>query len=192
MKRIGLTGGIGSGKSAVAKLLHAEGIPIIDADEIARELRHPGALGHQKIITRFGTDDRQQLRDLISRDPQARADLEAILHPLISAESQARMDQAAMDHPEAPFLLYEATLLIEAGRARDFDGLLVVTAPIESRIQRILARDPMSREQATAIIQAQNPDEYRLKQATWVIENDGGFDDLKLKVRKALEQIRQA
>lgn len=192
MKRIGLTGGIGSGKTAVAKLLQAEGIPVIDADLVARDLRKPGGPAHRQILDRFGTDDRLTLRDLISTDPKARADLEAILHPLIMEESRFRMDQAAISYPEAPFLIYEATLLIEAGRAPDFDGILVVTAPIESRIQRILARDPMSREQAEAVIRAQNADEYRLKHAHWVIENDGGFDDLKLKVRKALEQIRQS
>ncbi|MBS1958709.1 MAG: dephospho-CoA kinase [Bdellovibrionales bacterium] len=192
MKRIGLTGGIGSGKTTVAKLLQAEGIPIVDADEVARDLRKPGAAGHQQILARFGTDDRLKLREIITQDTQARVDLEAILHPLILQESRVRMDDVAMRHPEAPFLIYEATLLIEAGRHSDFDGILVVTAPEESRIQRILTRDPMSREQAQAVVQAQNLDDYRLKHATWVIENDGGFDDLKLKVRKALEQIRQS
>jgi dephospho-CoA kinase len=192
MKRIGLTGGIGSGKTTVAKLLQAEGIPIIDADQVARDLRAPGGAAHAAILTAFGTDDRAQLRDLISRDPAARAQLESILHPMILQESSKRLDEAAAAHPEAPFLIYEATLLIEAGRKTDFDGILVVTAPLEARIQRIIARDPMSREQAAAIIQAQSPDEFRVQHATWVIDNDAGFDDLKLKVRKALDQIRQS
>jgi dephospho-CoA kinase len=192
IRRLGITGGIGSGKSTVAKILQAEGIPVIDADQVARDLRQPGALGYEQILARFGTVDRQELRNLITQAPAARHDLEAILHPLIQAESNRRLNEAATQHPEAPFVIYEATLLIEAGRAADFDALLVVTAPTEARIQRILARDPMSRAQAENIVATQNPDSYRLEHADFVIENDAGFDDLKLKVRKALEQIRQA
>lgn len=192
VRKLGITGGIGSGKSTVAKLLQNEGVPIIDADQVARELRAPGGLAHDLILQKFGTTDRQILRDLISKDPQARHDLEAILHPLILSESRRKLDEAAAQHPEAPLVAYEATLLLEAGRAQDFDAILVVTAPEEARIQRILARDPMSRAQAEAIVRTQNSDDYRMARAHFAVQNDGGFDDLKLKVRKALEQIRQA
>jgi dephospho-CoA kinase len=95
-------------------------------------------------------------------------------------------------HPGAPFLIYEASLLIESGRLPDFDGLIVVTSPLPDRLSRIMARDGTSQEAALAMIEAQNSDRFRLKHADFLIENLGSVEDLKPQVLKVLEQIKSA
>jgi len=198
MKRFAITGGIGSGKSSVVKIFNELGIPSIDADAIARQLREPGQPAHQAILNRFGTDDRQTLRTLLSQDPQAKRDLEAILHPLIQAASEAEMKkieaQASQLPPDRrpPFLLYEAALVIEAGRAKDFDGIIVVTAPDSLKIARIQARDHASAEAAQAMIQAQMSDAERLNHAQYRLENAGSMEDLRQVVRNLLDQLKLA
>ena len=192
MKVIGLTGGIGSGKSTVATLLQAFGAVLIDADELARRAREPGSPGHLAILARFQTDDRAQLRKILTESPQAKKDLEAILHPLIREASTREIERLKKTHPEALCIIYEATLLIEAGRADDFDLILVVTSPIAQRIQRIGERDKVSPEQALALIETQNSDEFRLAHADLVVVNDEKLPDLEKKVRKVLDQIISA
>ena len=188
----GLTGGIGVGKSSVARAFEKHGVPCLDADQVARTLRSPGKAGHTAILKRFGTDDREKLRAIISQDSEAKRDLEGILHPLIHQESTRLLQEMAEAHPHAPVILYEATLLLEAGRKQDFDSLIVVTAPLEERIDRIIARDKMTRDTALALIKAQNDDEYRLKHAHYVIVNQGSLQDLDQEVRKVLDQIISA
>jgi dephospho-CoA kinase len=193
MKRYGLTGGIGVGKSVVAKLFSEEaGIPTLDADRIARALREPGGRAEAPILSRFGTTDRKTLRKLISTDPSAKKDLESILHPMIEEESRKEFEQIERNHPEAPFLLYEATLFIESGRKRDFDGTIVVTAPLPDRLSRITSRDGITKDEALGLIEAQSPDSYRIPLADHLIQNIGSMDDLRTQVRKVLELIRGA
>ncbi len=189
-KVYGITGGIGSGKSTVAGVFAHYGIPCLDADQVARKLREPGQLGHTQIQSRFGTTDRVELRALITKDPEAKKALEAILHPLIKQESDLLLVSMAENYPNAPALLYEATLLIEAGRATDFAGTMVVIAPIDLRIERIMKRDHCTKEVALAMIQAQMSDEERLKHANFVIANDGSLENLKLEVKRVLDEIR--
>jgi len=188
----GLTGGIGSGKSTVAQMFLEHGIPYVDADQVARTLREPGQPAFLAIRNRFGTTDRSQLREILSRDPQAKRDLEAILHPLIRMESEKALAILNEQRPDADFLLYEASLLIEAGRARDFDGLIVVTAPLENRITRVMNRDGCGRDAALNLIQAQLSDEERLKSSTHSLRNEGTLEDLQQGVKNLLDQIRQA
>lgn len=191
LKRYAITGGIGSGKSTVVKLFNEMGIPSIDADEIARKLREPGQPAQQAILKRFGTDDRATLRSLLTQDPKAKHDLESILHPLIQVASEAKMNEIEASET-APFLLYEAALIIEAGRAKDFDGLIVVTAPETLKIERIQARDHITKEAAEAMIRAQITDQERLKYATYTIENSSSPDQLRESVRKLLDQLKRA
>lgn len=188
----GLTGGIGSGKTTVAQMFVDHGIPYVDADSVARHLREPGQPGFLAIQKRFGTTDRLKLRELLSQDPQAKKDLEGILHPLIQIESEKALKLASDQHPAAEFVIYEASLIIEAGRAKDFNGLIVVTAPLEERVQRVMARDQCSNQAALAMIQAQLSDEERLKHATHSIQNHGKLEDLQKAVKKLLDQIKQA
>jgi dephospho-CoA kinase len=191
VKVFGLTGGVASGKSTVARLFHELGdIPVLDADQVARDLRAPGQPGHAALLRRFGTVDRGELRSLLVRDPSAKADLEAILHPLIREESTRRLEALASTHPEAPFLLYEATLLIESGRASEFDGVIVVTSPLPERLSRIQTRDRIGKEEALALIDAQSPDSFRLKHALFHVQNLGTEEDLKEQVRKILDQLK--
>jgi len=191
MKRIGLTGGIGVGKSTVARIFNEMGgILTLDADQVARALRAPGGQAEPLILKRFNTTDRNQLREIITQDPRAKKDLERILHPLIQQKSESEFKRLESENPGAPFLIYEATLLIESGRASDFDGILVVTAPLPDRLSRIMARDGISKEAALALIDTQMSDAERLKVAHYRIENLGSLDDLKAQVRKTLDQIK--
>jgi len=193
MKRIGLTGGIGTGKSTVARLFtEIGGVPVVDADQIARDLRAPGGAAEALLLKRFKTTDRSILRTLLSNDSQAKKDLEAILHPLIQIGSQAAFERLEQSHPKAPFLLYEASLLIESGRAQDFSGVMVVTAPVSDQLARIMSRDGISKESAQKMIDAQSPDSYRLNHADYRIDNCGSIEDLRLQVRKVLDQIQSA
>jgi dephospho-CoA kinase len=189
MKRIGLTGGMGSGKSTIAKLFQSAGALILDADEIARSVRKPGSLGHQAILARFKTDDRHELRRILASSPEAKRDLEGILHPLIKTESDTQIKNAIIAAPHAVCLIYEATLLIEAGRADDFDAVIVVTAPLHDRVKRVASRDQISEKDALMIIEAQSTDAYRLAKAHYVIRNEGTLQTLTDDVRKVLDQI---
>jgi len=182
MKRFAITGGIGSGKSTVVKLFNDLGIPSLDADQVARQVRDLPSV-NADIKKRFGTADRLELRTILSSDPQAKADLEKILHPLIKTMSESKLKKLEANS-KAPFLLYEAALIIEAGRAKEFDGLIVVTAPQEQKIARIMARDQSTKEAAEAMIKAQMSDEDRIKFATIIIDNSGDLEQLKLDVQK--------
>lgn len=175
-KVYGLTGGIGSGKSTVAGLLQSHGFSHLDADAVTRELSAPGGAAYAAIQKRFGTAERDAVRKIVFADPQARRDLEQILHPLIQAESTRRL--AALPRPA----IYEAALLVEAGRAGDFDGLIVVEAPWEARKLRVIMRNGWSAEMAENVLRSQIDDSTRRRHATWVIENSGGLADLERNV----------
>lgn len=174
----GLTGGIASGKSTVARIFNEMGIAIIDADQIARDLSQPGGGAYDLIVKRFGVIDRSALRKIVFSDPAARRDLEAILHPLIQAESVKRMQLLAQATPERTPerilpVIYEATLLVETGRYKDFDGLMVVEAPRADRVERVTARDKISAELANQIIDSQASDSERRAVAQAVFDNSG-------------------
>jgi dephospho-CoA kinase len=159
---LGLTGGIASGKSTFAKILEALGAPVVDADRVARSLTEPGGAAHETVRARFGTTDRARLRELVFADPGARKELEALLHPLIARESEALLREAATRSRRVPpVVIYEATLLVETGRYRDLDGLILVEAPRELRVERLLRRDSIARPLAEAIVSAQLSDEER-------------------------------
>lgn len=173
----GLTGGIASGKSSVAQILEQAGLPVIDADKISRDLSQGGGKAHPLIVKRFGTGDRAKLRKIVFDDPKARKDLEAILHPLIGEESRERIRELASRG--AKRVIYEASLIIEAGRLEELEGLIVVEAPLESRLKWLKSRDGTSGENGRKILAAQLTDEKRRAHADYVITNDGSLDDLK-------------
>ena len=182
---IGLTGGVASGKSTVARIFREKaGIPVIDADPIARDLSREGGLAAPQILARFGTLDRGELRKKIFSNPLARKELEAILHPLIAEESRRRVAEFA--RAGAPVALYEAALLVETGRYKELDGLIVVEAPLEARITRLISRDGITREMALNMIQSQATDEQRAHVATLLIQNDGDLHALEEKITPSL------
>lgn len=188
MRVYGLTGGVASGKSTVARLFAEAGVPVLDADQLARSLTAPGGRAYDIVLKRFGTVDRAELRKRVFADPKARQDLEAILHPLIREESAKKLEE--LRQAGHSLVLYEAALLVEAGRHRDFDGLLVVEADPEVRIQRLMKRDGASRELAEKILAAQTSDELRRKAATRVVVNHGSLEDLRSQVAEVLRELR--
>jgi dephospho-CoA kinase len=184
---VGLTGGIASGKSTVADLFQALGVPVIDADLIARELVEPGRPALAEIAAAFGTDiltargalDRPRLRELVFADPKRRRRLEAILHPRVRVEMEAR--RAAL---VTPYCILSVPLLLESGQHDMVQRILVVDAPRAVQIRRIQARNGLSRAQAEAIIDAQLSRAERLGAADDTILNTGSLDDLKRRVRE--------
>lgn len=182
MLRIGLTGGIASGKSTVARLFAALGIPIIDTDEIAREVVAPGSALLPQLVARFGEGilnregalDRAALRAIVFADCAARAELDALTHPAILERMRARSAAAS-----GPYQILAIPLLVEKGAAREVDRVLVVDSDEAAQIRRVQARDGVTLEQARAILAAQAPRAARLAIADDVIVNDGDLHRLR-------------
>lgn len=194
LKVLGLTGGMGTGKSTVARLCAARGVPVVDADELAREVVAPGQPAYAQIagvwpaaIGSDGSIDRHRLGDIVFADPAARDHLEAITHPHIQALADRRL--AALAAAGHGLAIYEAALLVETGRHRDFDGLIVVTASPETQLRRALARGGLTPESAEARLRAQAPPEAKLAAATHVIDNDGDLAATESQVDDLLAHI---
>jgi dephospho-CoA kinase len=190
--RIGLTGGIASGKSTVAARFAGHGIPIIDADEAARAVVAPGSPGLAQVIDRFGQGvleaggalDRRGLRRRIFADPAARRDLEGILHPLIRAEMARRADAVA-----GPYVIMAIPLLVEGGRLDDrVDRVLVVDVDEAIQLERVAARDGHTPAEGRAILAAQASRAERLDAADDVIVNAGSIADLHRQVDRLHEK----
>ncbi len=177
----GLTGGIAAGKSTVGQYFIQLGIPVIDADQITRDLLQKDSPAYSDLIHRFGTLERNQLREIVFSDLTAKKDLEQILHPLIQMESRKRIQTLALKHP---IIIYEAALLVETGRYQDLAGLIVVEASEEIRIQRLLSRKTATPELARKMINSQISDLEREKHADLILENSGTLEDLHTKVEE--------
>jgi dephospho-CoA kinase len=194
LRLIGLTGGIGSGKSTVARLIAELGVPVLDADQLAREVVAPGEPGQAEVarvwpdvIRADGTLDRKRLGAIVFADPAARARLEAIVHPRIAALADARAGALARQGHRLAF--YEASLLVETGRHRGMDGLVVVTARPETQLRRAMARDGLTRDAAQARIDAQLPLATKVAAATYVIDNDGDLEATRAAVRRLVADV---
>jgi dephospho-CoA kinase len=172
---VGLTGGIASGKSTAAKFFGALGVPILDSDQIARDVVEPGQPPLERLIERFGQKiltpdghlDRPALRDIVFSDPKARADLEALTHPAIGAAMEARSAAAG-----GPYQILVIPLLVEKNLASHVDRVLVVDCEEELQIRRLRNRDGSTSAQVEAILKAQAPRAARLKAADDIIHND--------------------
>lgn len=183
---MGLTGGIGSGKSEVARLLARLGAFVVDSDRLAREVVAPGTPGLAAIVEAFGEsyldDDgtlaRDRLAALVFADPAARERLNAIVHPLVAT---AAVEAASVAPPDA-VVVQDVPLLVEAGLAPAFDVVVVVDAPDETRVERLVTQRGMARADAEARIAAQATREERLAVADHVIPNDGSLADLEGRV----------
>jgi dephospho-CoA kinase len=188
--RIGLTGGIASGKSTVAARLMELGVPLIDADEAARAVVEPGRPGLAAVIERFGpsvlaadgTLNRGALRILVFADAQSRRDLEAILHPLIRAEMENREALAA-----GPYAVLAIPLLVESRSLDRVDRILVVDVDEAIQVRRVMARDHCSEQQARAILSAQASRADRKRAADDVLQNSGSVSDL----RQAVDRLHE-
>jgi dephospho-CoA kinase len=182
MVRVGLTGGIASGKSLVAAELAARGATIIDADVLAREVVEPGTPALAAIIERFGADvvqdgqlDRARLAQIVFADPLARRDLERIVHPAVRARA-AELERAAGD---AAVVVHVIPLLIETGQQENFDLVVTVDADHETQVQRLMARNGFTRAEAEARIAAQASREERTLVADVVLDNTGSVTQLR-------------
>ena len=183
--RVGLTGGIASGKSTAAKFFGALGVPILDSDQVAREVVEPGQPPLERLVERFGRGiltpdghlDRPALRDIVFSDPKARADLENLTHPAIGAALEARSAAAG-----GPYQILVIPLLVEKNLTAHVDRVLVVDCDEELQIRRLLARDGSTRAQAQAILDAQVARSARLKAADDVIKNDADMSAVQSQV----------
>jgi dephospho-CoA kinase len=179
MLKIGLTGGIASGKSAVAEMFAALGAAVVDTDLIAREVVAPGSRGLAAVRAAFGetvlasdgTLDRRRLRAVVFNDPELRARLEAILHPLIRTRTAEQIAAA-----RGPYALVVVPLLIETDFTELVDRILVVDCPRETQVQRVIERDGVDRSAAEAMLAAQTDRATRLTAADDVIDNGGSLE----------------
>jgi dephospho-CoA kinase len=194
--RIGLTGGIASGKSTVAGRFAELGVPVIDADEAARAVVAPGKPGLARVLERFGSGvagengelDRRALRELIFKDPGARRDLEAILHPLIRADMERNAELAV-----GPYVVMAIPLLVEGGARDRVDRVLAVDVDEVVQLQRVRARDGCTEVQARAILASQASRAVRLAAADDVLLNTGTVTELRQAVdRLHAEYLRLA
>jgi dephospho-CoA kinase len=180
--RVGLTGGIASGKSTAAKFFGALGVPILDSDQVARDVVEPGQPPLERLVERFGRKiltpdghlDRPALRDIVFADPKARADLDALTHPAIGAALEARSAAAG-----GPYQILVIPLLVEKNLAAHVDRVLVVDCDEELQIRRLRDRDGSTPAQVQAIFRAQAPRAARLKAADDVIRNDSDMSAVR-------------
>ena len=192
---VALTGGIASGKSAVSAAFARHGVPVLDADVISRQVVEPGQSALTAVVSAFGPAvlgsdghlDRTALRALVFARPEARRQLEAILHPAIR-----QAFTAASATVGGPYQIHAIPLLAESGRAKEYERVLVVDCPRETQLQRLLARDQETLERAEAILAAQATREQRLAVATEVIGNTGTLDELAATVAVLHAQYLEA
>jgi len=186
---VGLTGGIGSGKSTVARMLEERGAVVFDADLLAREAVEPGTQGHTAVIERFGADvlapggvlDREALASIVFADPSARRDLEQIVHPevrrLFAEGSEAYRDTDRI-------VVFSAPLLVESGMHTAFEILVVVSATVATQIERLMRQRGMSEQAIRARIDAQAPLEDKAAVADFLVDNEGTLAELESQVER--------
>lgn len=192
---IGLTGGIASGKSTVARMLVALGATVIDADEVAHEVTAAGSPGLAAVVAAFGAEmltpagelDRPRLGALVFADEGARRRLNAIVHPRVAQEVNRRV--ATLRAQALPQVVYEAPLLVENGLHRTLDGLIVVHAPEEVQVRRVMQRDGLTEEQARLRLAAQLPLAAKVAVADYRIDGAASLDETRAQVAAAWRDI---
>ncbi len=185
--RVGLTGGIGSGKSSVRRCFDELGVPTIDADEISHRITTPGQTAFNEVVALFGKEsldkagnlNRQRLRELIFTEPALKKKLEAIIHPRVRAEIRTFTDRV-----DYPYCIICIPLLLETGEQSAMDRVLVVDAPEDLQVERVARRDNAKDDQTRSIIMAQISRSERLRYAHDIIVNDGSINELKIQVGK--------
>jgi len=194
---VGLTGGIASGKSTVARFLREAGVPVLDADSLGHMVLEPDGTAYHAVIERFGrgilaadgtTIDRQKLGGLVFDDPARRQELEAVTHPEITALAGRGLELIA--ERGEPLAVYEAALLVETGIYRGLAALVVVSCPLEDQVKRVCARDGISAPAAAARIASQLPLADKLAVADYQIVNDDDFEQLRLRTLEVLDRVR--
>ena len=193
----GLTGNTGTGKTTVADALRRRGIPVVDADQIAREIVHSGETALEEIVSAFGDeyldDDgelrRQKLGRLIFGDKEARAKLEAITHPRIALRARDQLDEYTASGET--MAVYDSAILVETGLAKAFSALVVVYAEPDEQLDRIMTRDGLSRRDAQQRVNAQLSLSEKMRLADYVVENTGSLADLESRVARLVKWMRE-
>ena len=191
--RVGLTGGVASGKSTVSAILAELGAVVIDADQLAREVVAPGAEGLAEVVAAFGEGvltaegelDRPAMGAIVFADPEKRRALESIVHPRVRARA-TEIEAAA---PPGAVVVHDIPLLAETGQGNGFDAVVVVDVPAGVQVERMTGIRGMTREDAQARIGAQATREQRRAIATYVIENTGSLEDLRTEVERVLDEL---
>jgi dephospho-CoA kinase len=193
--RVGLTGGIGTGKSEVSRRLAGYGAVVIDADAVAREVVEPGTEGLAEVVEAFGPGvlgpdgrlDRPKLGEMVFADPERRSRLNAIIHPLVGA----RMAELEREAGSASIVMHDVPLIAEGGRAGAYDLVVVVDAPPRTQVERLVKNRGMTRDQAKARMAAQASREQRLAIADIVIDNSGSLTELDRQVGDLWAELRR-
>lgn len=196
MKLLGLTGGIASGKSTVGQLLREEGFPVIDADQVAREVVEPGTPALEEIFESFGHHlkredgslDRKALGQIVFGQPQKLKQLNQITHPRVAQRFQEKV--AALAEQGEEVVIYEVPLLFETGLHQMMNGVILVSLEQEQQLARLMKREGLNQEDALARIKSQMPLAEKQKLADWIIDNSGDLDDLKHSITKLLPKLR--
>ena len=194
--RVGLTGGIASGKTTVARTFATLGATVIDADEVAHRLLDRGAAAYDRVVEAFGRDilrddgsvDRGLLGRIVFADAERRRRLESILHPLILAEAEARIERQI--RLGSRIVISNAALLVETGLYRDYERVVVTHCDTAVQIERLMSRDKMSEEDARARIAAQMPTAEKVKVAHYTIDTGDGFAQTEMRSRAVYRHLQ--
>ena len=195
-KVIAITGGIGSGKSAVAKLFEQWGAQTVDADMLAREVVEPGSEGFQRVVQNFGPDmvladgslNRPKLASIIFSDQEKKALLESLLHPLIRERWLSHLQR--LKKSDAPLIAYIVPLFFEStAKMPEIEKVILISAPEETRIHRIMSRDLFARHIAELRIRAQLPDSAKIDKSDYVIKNDSSLEQLESRAREVFREL---
>jgi dephospho-CoA kinase len=198
MKKIGLTGGIASGKSTISHVLREMGARIIDADGLAREALSPGTEAYKETVKLFGrrilssdgSIDRKALGDIVFKDPEKRAVLEGIVHPEVFRREAEITDGISRIEPDA-VIVFDAALLIESGAYRRMEGVILVWCRVQTQLDRLIKNCRLSPEEARLRIESQMPLDEKKRYAKWVIDNDGELQAAISQARAIYPQLAQ-
>ncbi|MCE3010843.1 MAG: dephospho-CoA kinase [Proteobacteria bacterium] len=193
---VGLTGGLGTGKSTVAELLRSKGFSVADADQLAKEAVSPGSQGLQKLVERYGEKilnarqelDRKALADVVFQHPSERQFVESVIHPFVQKSVGELKDQWQRQGQKLAF--YDVPLLFEKNLNPQFDAVVVVSAPMELQIPRLKQRTGWSEAEIKMRMESQLPLELKVKAADFVLENSATKKDLSLKIDELISKLR--
>jgi dephospho-CoA kinase len=191
---IGLTGSIGMGKTAAARMFAEEGVPVADSDAVVHQLYEKGGAAVAPIADAFpavitdGAIDRKKLARHLAGHPDDFKKIEAIVHPLVRAEQENFLSQAR--RRKAPLAVLDIPLLFETGRYRDVDKIVVVSAPEAVQRERVLARPGMTEEKFASILARQLPDAEKRARADFIVDSDRGFDHARAQVRRIIAELK--
>ena len=198
MLKVGLTGGIGCGKSHILREFHKLGVYTIDADEIAHEVILPDQSAYEQILEIFGpeilasdrTINRKKLGERVFSNEQAREKLNQIVHPLVLEEEARRVAEIEeREDPKSPILMVDAALMVETGSYRKYDCVVVVYCTPQVQLQRVIARDRLSEEEALQRIQSQMPLLEKIKYADYIIENSGRLSETNEQIKHIFTEL---